>query len=106
MLYLALYCQEVVMIETLSIGTAKALLAACRGGSTKLRIVIVLSLTLLGSGMLLYVTSEILPFEDRVLRSAGFGIGGLGLVIGFLITSLQKGREEVVRDTQLEAVPK
>ena len=95
------------MIGTLPIGTAKALIALWQGGSLKTKIAISVSLSLLAIGTALYVIADILsPFEARVARTAGLLTGGAGFVLGFVLTSFQRGKEEVKREQQIEAVEK
>ena len=95
------------MIGTLPIGTAKALIAAWQGGSAKMRVAITIALALLGVGTALYVAADLLPpFEERVARTTGLLVGGAGFGLGFLLTSLEKGKEEVKREQQIEAVEK
>ncbi|HTC50050.1 MAG TPA: hypothetical protein VK722_22190 [Candidatus Aquilonibacter sp.] len=95
------------MIGTLPIGTARALIAAWQGGSTKTKVAISIALALLAIGTVLYVIADILPpFEERIARTAGLLIGGAGFGLGFLLTTFQKGKEEVRREEQIQAVEK
>jgi TRADD-N domain-containing protein len=95
------------MLGTLPVGTAKALMAAWQGGSLKTKIAISISLSLLTIGTALYIGADILPpFEERLARTAGLLIGGLGFAIGFVLTSFQKGKAEVEREQQIAAVEK
>lgn len=95
------------MVGTLPIGTAKALIAAWQTGSGKTRVAVAVSLVLLGIGAVLYAIADILPPPlERLARTGGLLALGLGFGLGFLLTSFEKGKEEVKREQKIEEVEK
>jgi hypothetical protein len=94
------------MIESLSYGIAKDLIRAWQGGSLKTKVAIVLALLFIATGTSMYLISEVLSeiFDARLFRVLGILIGGAGVLIGFVITTVQRGRQEVEQEEKIKDV--